>query len=258
MKKLSRKHFALVLALSIITLIGWGCDGGGGAAGVCTENIRGIGQTSAARLYYPCNISAPTGATTMTGGFMETLDYVSWLSNDIANSGYVVLAFTPTNIMGMVNQWKNAHKNSINKLREINNNHSKLRGMIDLGKLQTCGHSKGGGGALWASAELGGQLKTTIGMAPWMEGFNAGTLRTVSSATLIQAGGSDSLAVASMTRSEYNGLGNIPKCYAQYPGYGHMAWAMASGAQADTLSGDILDWMDYYMNGQGSRPARCN
>jgi hypothetical protein len=254
-KGLGKRHIALLLTLSILVFAGWGCDGGTSGS-VCTENISGVGSTSAARLYYPCNLSAPTGATTMSGGFMETLGNVDWLSKDIAESGYVVLAFTPSNVMGMVSQWKSAHKNSIDRLKALNTSHAKLRGLIDTSKLQTCGHSKGGGGSLWASSELKGELATTVGMAPWMEGFTANTLRSITAPTLIQAGAIDSLAVGSMTRAEYNGLGNIEKCYQSYPGYGHMAWYNASGSTASTLSGDIIAWMDYFMNGQGSNP--CN
>ena len=241
-------------ALVLFAFIGLGCDGSI-SSGVCTENVAGVVGALNAKLYYPCNISSPTGATTMTGGFMETLSNVDWLSRDVAQSGYVVLAFTPTNIMGMVSGWKIAHKNCISRLKAINTSHRKLRGMIDTSKMQTCGHSKGGGSALWASAELGSQLKTTIGMAPWMEGFTPLTLQRVSAATLIQAGSIDSLAVGPMTLAEYGGLGNIPKCYKTYPGYGHMAWFNATGAQAANLSGDVIRWMHYYLDGQGSAPC---
>ncbi len=256
-KLFGRKCIVLLMALSIFAFVGMACDGGGTTNAVCTENVAGVGSTSAAKLYYPCNISSRTGATTMSGGYMETLANFDWLSQAITKSGYVVLAFTPANTMGMVSQWRNAHKNCIDRLKTINTTHAKLRGMIDTGKLQTCGHSKGGGGSLWASSELRGELKTTIGMAPWTEEFTPATLRTITSPTFIQAGSTDSLAIASMTRSEYNGLGNIPKCYYSYAGYGHMAWYNASGTTASRLSGDIIAWMDYYMNGEGSGPAVC-
>jgi esterase/lipase len=250
--KLSGKHFTLFLVLAMVAFLGVGCDDD-----VCTDNISGIGRTAGARLYYPCDISSPAGATSMTSGYMGTLSDVQWLSNDLAEAGYIVLAFTPANTLGMVEQWKEAHKNCISRLKQLNTTHSKLKGLIDTGKLSTCGHSKGGGGSLWASSELGSQLKTTVGMAPWMEGFIPATLGSIKAATFIQAGSLDTLATASMTRSEYNGLGNISKCYKTYSGYDHLAWATATGNRASTLSGDIIDWMKYYLDGVGSPPSGC-
>jgi hypothetical protein len=161
---------------------------------------------SDAELYYPNTISGTVGATTMSAGYTQALGNVEWLSRKVAESGYVVLAFTPTNNLGMVSGWRDAHKNCITKLKNINSNHSVLRGKINTAKLQTCGHSKGGGGSLWASSELTTQLKTTVGMAPYQEGFYDSTLGSVTAATFVQAGGSDTLATNSMTRGEYSGL----------------------------------------------------
>ena len=132
----------------------------------------------------------------MTSGYMGTYSDVEWLSRDVAGNGYVVLAMTPSNPYGMVSGWRTAHVNGISKLKSLNTSGT-LRGKINTSALQTCGHSKGGGGALWASSSLGSQLKSTIGMAPWQEGF--ATLSGVRAATLIQAGGLDSLATAIMT-----------------------------------------------------------
>lgn len=254
-----KKQVITLLACALMALSGYGCDGDGSGGGVCTETIQGIGSTSKAKLYYPCNISGPVGATTMSGGFMERLATVEWLSNDIARAGYVVLAFTPSNPLGMVSQWRDAHKNCIEKLKSFNASHERLKGKIDTGKLSTCGHSKGGGGSLWASSELRGELATTVGMAPWMEEFSPDDLGTISAATFIQAGANDTLAINAMTRKEYGGLSSsIDKCYYEYSDMGHMAWANASGETATTLSGDIIQWMNYYMNGQGSLPAVCS
>jgi len=233
-----KKALLLMLAL---TLFGYGCDVGQ----VCNESGGLVAGTSATRLYYPCDISQPTGATTMTGGFMETLQNVAWLSTDLAEEGYVVLAFTPTNIMGMVAGWETAHLASINRLKAINQNHRKLRGLIDTNKLQTCGHSKGGGGALAASGRLGSQLATTIGMAPWREGvMNLGGIKA---ATLIQAGTMDTLATAPMTLGEYGALGNIPKAYKTYP-VSHMGWVTRNAP----IRNDIVAWMRCHMDNDSS------
>jgi hypothetical protein len=193
----------------------------------------------------------------MSGGYTGTLASVDWLSRDIAKAGFIVLAFTPSNTLGYVEQWMNAHKNCIVKLKALNNSHRAVKGMIDTGKLQACGHSKGGAGALWASSQLGSQLKATIAMAPWMEGFTAYTLKSISAATFVQAGSFDTLAISAMTKAEYYGVGASQKCYKEYPGYDHLAWVSAMRTRASLLSGDIIAWMNCYLNGKGRLPVGC-
>jgi hypothetical protein len=172
------------------------------------------------------------------------------LAEDLAEAGYVVLSFTPSNIMGMVSGWRTAHKNCVSRLQTLNTSHSVLRGKIE--KLSTNGHSKGGGGSLWASSELRGTLTTTVAMAPYREGFTNSTLGTITAATLVQAGISDTLASSTMTRGEYNGVGSRSKCYATYSG-GHMMFASSS----PSVSRDTIAWMGYYMYGIGSLPSQC-
>ncbi len=247
-----KKPFVTLLVLSMLTFFGYGCDTGS-SNGICTESVSGIGSTSAAKLYYPCDLSGATGATTMSSGWTGGLEDIEWLSQRVSEAGFVVLAFTPANRYGMVSQWRDAHKNTIARLKSINSSHAALKGKIDTNKLNTCGHSKGGGGSLWASSQLTGQLKTTVGMAPYREEFSNNTLGTITAATFIQAGAGDTLATNSMTRGEYGGLGNISKKYVEYTGYDHMAWANASGTSADRMAGDIIAWMKYYMNGDTSQ-----
>lgn len=245
-----KKSFTVLTALSIIAFLCFACDPGGNSGGIVTETVS-VRGASAARLYYPSNLNSPAGATTMSAGYTQNLSNVEWLSRRLAAQGYVVLGMTPTNNFGMVSGWKEMHKNGIRKLQELNGNHRVLRGMIDTGKLQTCGHSKGGGGSLWASGDLQGELRTTIGMAPWQEEFNANNLRSIQADTFIQAGANDTLAVSSMTRGEYGSLpGNISKMYQEYTGLGHLSWTNgATGSAADRISEDIIAWMKYYLDG---------
>jgi hypothetical protein len=249
---MKRRQLVCLLVLSLAAMMGFGCDGGSTST-ITEENHGIISQTSETRLYYPNTISGTIGATTMSSGYTGTLDDVDWLSEAVAKAGYVVLAFTPTNTLGMVSGWRDAHKSCITEIKSINSSHSTLRGKINTSKLSTCGHSKGGGGSLWASSQLTTQLKTTVGMAPYEEGFADSALRTITAATFIQAGAADTLATNSMTRGEYGGLStNISRMYVEYTGYDHLAWASASGSTATRLSGDIIAWMKYYLDGQTS------
>ncbi|MDA8141481.1 MAG: hypothetical protein M0036_22795 [Desulfobacteraceae bacterium] len=243
-----KSSLMILLILCLVGVVNSNCEG----ATLCSENVYGVSNTLEAVLYYPCTISGSVGATTMTSGYTGTLDQMEWLSEILANNGYVVLAFTPTNIYGMVSGWRDAHKSCIAKLKELNNTHSVLKGKINTAKLSTCGHSKGGGGSLWASAQLGSQLKTTVGLAPWKEEFTSSTLSTIKAATLIQAGSFDTLATYRMTKGEYNALPAIKKGYFLYSAMNHMSWASAYGTTAATLSGSIIAWMKYYLDGQTS------
>lgn len=245
-----QKVFAALIALSFLVLFGYACV----PDDIVVEDVRFVDGASDAKLYYPKDITSLTPATTMSAGYTQTLSNVEWLSESLAKEGFIVLGLTPDNTFGMVNNWRQMHKGGIAKLKELNNNHNVLRGLIDTGKLQTCGHSKGGGGSLWASSELQGDLDTTIAMAPYCGGeFNMNILRDITSPTFIQAGSSDTLATNSMTRDEYASLSSsISRRYAEYSGYGHLAWDGATGSTAGRISGDIIAWMRYYMDGDTS------
>jgi len=255
-----KKSIALFAAMALVAFLGYGCvpSGSGGTTegGITMENHGRVGSdTSETKLYYPNTINGTTGGSTMTSGFTGDLGDIEWMSKRVAEAGFVVLAFTPRNVNGFVSQWRNAHKDCIQELKNINSSHRVLRGKIDTGKLNVSGHSKGGGGSLWASAQLGSQLATTVPFAPYEEGFADSALRTITAATFIEAGASDSLANNSMTRGEYNGLGNISKKYVEYTGYDHMAWASATGTRATRMANDAIAWMKYYMNGDTSQSS---
>jgi hypothetical protein len=267
-----KKILVVMLALLSILLCCYACDRGGSSGGntgnVCTEDGGPVDGAIESKLYYPCDLldsNLKVGATTVTGGFWEVLNDVEWLSQDIAEAGYVVLAFTVENNTGLVDGWKKSHLGAIARLKTINaDGQSKLRGKIDETKLQTCGHSKGGGSALWAASILGKGVKTAVGMAPWQEmapSRNYG-LEKITAATLIQAASRDSMAVPSMTRQEYGnpiasgssnrdtGLSdNISRAYFEFEGLGHAAWYKAFPAVGDKLSSNIVAWMKYYLDG---------
>ncbi len=254
------KPILILLVLTLITLLSFGCDtpstpSGGcdtptpGNGGVCTESVR-VNNTSEAKLYYPCDISSPVGATTMSSGWTATLHDISFLSDAVVKEGFVVLAMTPSNQMGMVTQWRQGHKACIQKLKDLNSSHNVLRGKIDTNKLQISGHSKGGGGTLWAAAELGSGVRSAIGMAPYQgTEYNLSELRSMKAATFIQAGGvADTLATPAMTKREYDALPNgISKCYKRHGNWGHLEWANDYPSFHTQLISEYLGWTKYYL-----------
>ncbi len=141
-----KKAFTSVLVLSFIAFLGYACDTTT-SNGIVVENTS-VSGASAAKLYYPSNLSGSVAATTMSAGYTQNLNNVEWLSKRLAAQGYVVLGMTPSNNWGMVSGWINMHKNGIGKLQQLNSSHAALRGKINTSKLQISGHSKGGGGSI--------------------------------------------------------------------------------------------------------------
>lgn len=188
-------------------------------------------------------------ATTLTGGYGAYHHALGWLSRQIASNGFIVLGMTPLDRYGMNGVWRDAHLAGIEKLKHLNAGFDLLAGKIALDKLQVCGHSKGGGGALWAADALGSQLKSAIVMCPWQEGFSS--LSGIRTSTLIQTGGSDAYAPPEMTLREYSLLPKgISKAFFEYTSAGHFSWGfLSSGRLHPILGADIVAWMKYYLKG---------
>lgn len=274
MKKnqLLQTQAALLLFVSFFALIAFGCESQDSGCGntpptpvgkVCTESVT-VNRTSGAMLYYPCNISRPAAASTLTGGTACTWETVEWLSTDMAAAGYVVIAFTPINKnSGLVPRWTDGHLAAIDKLKQLNDTHSVLRGNIRTDALQVAGHSKGGGGALHAAIQRSGEIASVIGMAPYSKLFGTGEeeypvdqLSRVSAAVLIQSGGdNDKNSPPYVTREQYDALpNNISRAYHRFDAYGHMAWAARGPEdQHAKLSREIIAWMKYYLDNDRSR-----
>jgi len=116
--------------------------------------------------------------------------------------------------------------------------------------MQIAGYSKGGGGSLAAAGNLGSQVASVIGMAPYYGGeYNITVLGKMKAATFIQCGGTgDSLARPAMTMQEFQALPNgISKLYKRRAGWSHLEWA--TGTNQGTIKNEIFAWMDYYLNG---------
>ncbi len=245
--KTNASRWGVLAVLGLMMALG--CDG---ASSVCSYGIM-VSNTSSATLFYPCTIADPIPATTMMSGYIGTHYQVAWLARDVAVNGFVVLAMTPRNQLGMVSGWRDAHISGIARLISLNSEWGPLRGKIEIDRLQVSGHSKGGGGALWAADQLGAILTSTIAFTPWQEQFT--TLDGVRSATLIQAAALDIHATRDMTLGEYDLLAaDIRKAYFEYTDADHFSWA-SYGTCHDILSADVVAWMKYYLKGDLSQGA---
>lgn len=241
LKPFSVIHFQQTCLLILVCLTG--CSS---LPNACDTNIT-VSNTSKATLFYPCDITEPTPATTLTSGYGASHSVLKWMAKKIAEDGFVVLAMTPVDKYGKNSGWRDAHLAGIAEFKTLNRTEGPLKNKIALNRLQVCGHSKGGGGALMASAQLGPKLKSTIAMAPWQEQFDS--LDDIASATLFQTGRKDRHVTHKMTMKEYEMLPeNIDKAYFEYPSAHHFSWGVLNMRLLhDTLGSDILAWMNFYL-----------
>ncbi|MDQ3231941.1 MAG: hypothetical protein M3Q07_08990, partial [Pseudobdellovibrionaceae bacterium] len=161
-----------------------------------TPRAAGSGYKSAI-VYYP---SVEAGnllpAMTLTGGFTNTKEQMSWLAKHLASHGIVTIAFTPTsNMVGNAQVWANGHKASLATLvKEESNPSSPLYGRINTKRMGVSGYSYGGAGAILAANQSPDLVAAAIPLSayqpvrptssiPYL--FITGTADTVASPTAI-------------------------------------------------------------------------
>ena len=213
---------------------------------VCSVELT-VRNTDSATLFYPCHINKPLPATTLTSGYSAKHWVLNWMSELMVENDFIVLALTPIDIFGKNTGWQDAHLSGIAELEKINGEGGLLYQKIDLNRLQVCGHSKGGGGALLAANILGNKIKSTIVMAPWHEQFTH--LNGIKSATLLQAAEKDVYVTQEMAETEFNLLpDNIHKAYFEYQTAHHFSWGILNlRLLHDVIGSDIIAWMQYYL-----------
>ena len=206
---------------------------------------------SSARVTYPCNLNKSTyPATTLTGGYSNTKEDMTWLANHLTSHGYIVIAITPNNIFGTPQVWETAHKGGIAKLKSENTRSaSPIYKKVATNKLGIAGFSMGGGGALLAAADLKKDIVTAIPLAPYL-GFNSPDYSSISAKTLIQAGANDSVAYPSVVASYYQSLPtNLTRALTTFRGASHLDWINSgSDTQHARFKTLITSWMKVYLD----------
>lgn len=203
---------------------------------------------ASARIYYPIPTAenpGPFPATTMSGGYSNTKEDMTWLSQRMATHGFVVIAFTPNNNRTTnPNSWVQGHTGSIEMVvAESNNANSPIFQMVAQDKLGIAGYSMGGAGAIIASNNLGDKIKVTVP-------FNAyqPVDSEMKAATLYITGSDDGIASPGNVRNTFESLEGPEKAFANLDGSGHLMMVNPSNAEATVVSTYTLSWYHLQMS----------
>ena len=207
---------------------------------------------SSALVYYPCEReSGPFAATTLTSGWAGSKENMSWLADQLVTYGFIVIAMTPNNRFAAdTEEWSDTHKAGVLKLLDENDRTaSPLFDMVDTGKLCLMGYSKGGGGALHASNELGAQIRTVLALSPWEDDYATDMYDNIQSSTVCFTGTEDFLAPSSNVKKMYEYLpSSIPRAYIDFNGVGHLDWVTGYTTYHDEFMTLVIAWMKSYLD----------
>lgn len=138
-------------------------------ADVCEYEVPATDAYKEAKYFYSCSLNQEGPAVTLTAGYGNTYRNLQWMAETLAENGYVVLAMSPTNIYGKVEQWRDAHLAGQKALvLENTATDSPLKNRIDVNRRGIAGFSMGGGGTLLAGTELQSDVKALAAFAPFL------------------------------------------------------------------------------------------
>jgi predicted peptidase len=191
-------------------------------------------------VYYPNETSGTLlPATTLSGGFTNTKEQMSWLGKHLASHGIVTIVFTPTsNMVGNAQIWANGHKASLETLvKEEALSSSPLYGRINLKRMGVSGYSYGGAGAILAANQSPELVAAAVPLCAYQPArpatripylFVTGTQDSVASPT----------AILNVFKSTNTGE---PKAYARFRGVSHFD-LINGGRYQDSIARYVTAW----------------
>ncbi len=216
-------------------------------AEVCHYELSESPDYKEAVFYYPCDLSVPLPALTLTGGYNNTYRNLLWMTEHLAENGYIVLTLTPNNINGDVGEWKQLHLSGQQLLTSENaEQNSALSGKIDINRLGLAGFSMGGGGVLLAGAELGDKIKAITAFAPFLLEEDRASA-TPTAATLILAGDRDLLVTNESIAQIWQSVSGtaVTSALAKYSNGRHQQWYRQEFPQnRESYQRLTLDWLN--------------
>lgn len=219
-------------------------------ANVCQHEMPATGDYKEAVFFYPCELTTPTPATTLTAGYNNTYRNLQWMAEAMAEAGYVVLALSPIDIYGDVPQWTAAHLGGQKTLIAENNRiDSPLKGKIDIERRGIAGFSMGGGGTLLAGSELQKDVKALAAFAPFLKAEDRLKVN-VAVPTMILAGDRDLLVTNESIDEIYGRVKNagVDNALAVYRNGRHQQWYRAEiTTNRESYKTMAIAWFDLYL-----------
>ena len=198
-------------------------------AAICQHEVPATESYKEGMFFYPCDLTTPAPATTLTGGYNNTYRNLQWMAEAMAEAGYVVLALSPIDIYGDVPQWTAAHIGGQKTLvSENSRGDSPLKGRIDVNHRGIAGFSMGGGGTLLAGSELKSDVKALAAFAPFLKVEDRVKVN-VAAPTMIIAGERDLLVTNESIKEIYTNVenSNVDNALAVFRDGRHQQWYRA-------------------------------
>jgi hypothetical protein len=213
-----------------------------------TESLADPAYSSAI-VYYPSDPKAIIiGASTLSGGFTNTKEQMSWLGEHLASHGVITLVFTPTNNQSLnPTIWATGHKGGFQKLKaEGQRAGSPIQGKVDEKKIGIMGFSMGGAGTILAVNELGTAVKAAVPICAFRP-----VTPTAAVPILLLTGTNDTIAIPANIIAAYEGMPETsPKALANFSGMTHLDVPNGGvAAQHENLAYYGTAWYRVYMGG---------
>lgn len=221
-----------------------------------TPKVRSNGYKSAI-IYYPSESAGNLlPAITLSGGFTNVKEQMSWLGKHLASHGIVTIVFTPTsNMVGNAQIWANGHKASLETLvKEEALSSSPLYGRINLKRMGVSGYSYGGAGAILAANQAPDLVAAAVPLCAYQPARPSSRIPY-----LFVTGTADSVASPSAILRVFNSTRTgQPKAFARFKGVSHFDM-INGGRYHESIARYVTAWslrflgdnVDYslYLNG---------
>jgi fermentation-respiration switch protein FrsA (DUF1100 family) len=220
-----------------------------------TPKARVSGYKSAI-IYYPSETAGSLlPAITLSGGFTNVKEQMSWLGKHLASHGIVTIVFTPTsNMTGSAQIWANGHRASLETLvKEQSLSSSPLYGRINLKRMGVSGYSYGGAGAILAANQAPELVAAAIPLCAYQPARPSSGIPY-----LFVTGTQDSVASPSAILSVFkNTRTGQPKAFARFRGVSHFD-LINGGRYHESIARYVTAWSLRFLGDASDYSAYLN